>query len=345
MAGTQTVLSDIVLPEIFTPYSQVLTEEKSRLVQSGALQRDAAIDALLAGGGLTFNVPSYVDLDNTDERVSTEDAHMSYVTPGADDPDPENIEAITEIAVRLNRNQSWSSNDLTADLAGTDPMAAIANRVAYYWTRRLQKLFIAVATGVFADNTANDAGDYTNDISGGAFIDGVTNFSAEAYIDARITMGDSQDALGLVFVHSVVYGRMQKNNLIEFIPDSEGRVNIPTFQGSIVVVDDGMPNAAGVYESWLFGQGALHFGVGQSKVATAVVRHEGAGNGGGQETLYNRVVWCMHPVGHSYIGVAPPNGGPTNASTAPNLADDASWDRVYPERKQIKIARLVTRES
>jgi hypothetical protein len=35
---------------------------------------------------------------------------------------------------------------------------------------------------------------------------------------------------------------MQKNNLIDFIPDAEGHINIPTFLGRRVIVDDGMPN-------------------------------------------------------------------------------------------------------
>ena len=342
--GTMFQISDAVVPEIFSLYTQQLTEQKSRLVASGALARDGALDALLAGGGLTFNVPSYKDLADDTERVSSEGAASTYVTAGAADPDPGKITTAQEIAVRLNRNYSWSSTDLAAALVGNDPMAAIGGRVADYWRRRLQTAFIATLTGVFADNTANDSGDYTNDISGGGFVDGVTNFSAEAFLDALVTMGDSQEDLGLVVVHSVVYNRMQKNNLIDFIPDSDGRVNIPTFLGRLVVVDDGMPVSSGVYQSWIFGQGAVRLGVGQAKVPTAVVRHEGAGNGGGQETLYNRVVWAIHPVGHAYVGT-PANGGPSNAASANNLAVAGSWNRVFGERKQIKIARLITRES
>ena len=342
--GTMTQVSDVIVPEIFTPYSQQMTEEKSRLIQSGALARDAALDALLAGGGITFNVPSYKDLANDTDRVSDEGAHMSYVTAGADDPDPGKIGTSQEIAVRLSRNYSWSSTDLVSALLGEDPMAAIASRVSDYWRRRLQAVFIAEMTGVFADNTANDSGDYTNDIKGVGYSAGVTDFSAEAFLDALVTMGDSQEDLGLVLVHSVVYNRMQKNNLIDFIPDARGEVSIPTFLGRSVVVDDGLPASAGVYESWIFGAGAVRLGVGTPKVATEVARHPGAGNGGGQETLYNRVEWCIHPVGHAYIGT-PANGGPSNAATANNLAAAGSWNRVFPERKQIKIARLITRES
>jgi len=76
-----------------------------------------------------------------------------------------------------------------------------------------------------------------------------------------------------------------------------------------------------------------------------VFRNPDRGNGAGSDTLYNRVEWCIHPVGHAYVGSPATDGGPTNAATANNLAYSHSWVRVFPERKQIKLARLITRES
>lgn len=349
-AGPITRVEDVVVPEIFTPYVQQITEEKARLIQSGAVVRDAEIDRLLAGGGLTFNVPSFQDLDNDEERVSTDSQGFEFVTAGPATPDPKKIKTGKEVAVRLSRNNSWSSADLTSALAGADPMNAIANRVGDYWTRRLQAAFIATVKGVFADNAAAPSGsehvqnDMTVDISGAGYVAGVTDFSAEAFIDATLTMGDSMESLGMVMVHSVVYARMQKNNLIDFIPDARGETMIPTFLGREVIVDDSVPRTGGVYESWLFGAGAIRLGVGTPKVPTATERKEGAGNGGGQDVLYNRVEWSIHPVGHRYAGTAD-EGGPSNAATTNNLANAASWGRVFPERKQIKIARLITREA
>ena len=348
-AGPITQVSDVVVPEVFTPYVQQETEKKSRLISSGAVVRDPAIDALLAGGGLTFNVPSWQDLDDDADRVGTDTAHAEF-TGGAAEPDPAKINSSTEIAVRCNRNQSWSSAPLAAQLAGSDPMGAIASRVAAYWTRKSQAMFIATMAGIFADNDAAPAGtehvqfDLTHDIKGGAYSAGVTDFSAEAFLDTALLMGDSMDDLGLVFMHSVVYNRAQKNNLIDFIPDAEGRVNIPTFLGRVVIVDDNMTASGGVYETWMFGAGAIRWGVGTPDRPTEVDRKAGAGNGQGQDVLYNRVMWTMHPVGHAYVGT-PANGGPSNAATANNLANAGSWKRVYPERKQIKIARLITREA
>lgn len=350
-AGPLTQVADVVVPEIFTTYVQQLTEEKARLVQSGALARDALLDQLLGGGGLTFNVPSFRDLDNDADNVSTDDvadivnaAFGGAGHPARLDSVPLKIETDQEIAVRLSRNNSWSSADLAAALAGQDPMGAIAARVAFYWTRRLQAVFIATWNGVIADNVANDAGDYQNDISGVAFIDGVTNFSAEAFLDAAVTMGDSMEDLTLVMVHSVVMNRMQKNNLIDFIPDARGEVQIPTFLGREVIVDDGLPNAGGVFDTWLFGSGATRLGVSSPRVPTEVDREPQAGNGGGQEILFSRVQWAQHPVGHAYTGTSP-NGGPGNGAGANDLQNAGSWNRVFPDRKQVKFARLVTRES
>lgn len=339
-----TQIADVVVPAIFTPYVQQITEEKSRLVASGALVRDGTLDEKIAGGGLTFNIPSWKDLANDTDNVSAD------TEAGGADSTPKKTATGTEIAVRLSRNQSWGEADLTTALAGSDPAASVAARVGYYWTRRLQAAFVAAMTGVFANNAAVSPGggavqnDLTNDISGGSYSAGVTDFSASAFLDAILTIGDSLNDLSLVMVHSIVYGRMQKNNLIDFIPDARGETMIATYQGKQVIVDDHMPTASsGVYDTWIFGPGAVRLGVGAPLVPTEVFRHPMAGNGGGQSTLYNRVEWSIHPVGHKYAGTAA-NGGPSNATSSNNLAHASSWQRVYPERKQVKIARLITRE-
>lgn len=349
MSAGSVRVADVVVPELFTAYTQNLTEEKSRIIRSGVLVRNPTIDAFLAGGGLTFNLPQFRDLDNDAERVSTDttvpfaSADAALAAGEARPPNPNKIGTLQESAVRLNRNNSWASTALAATLAGADPMNAIAERVADYWVRRLQALFLATWKGVCADNTANDSGDYTLDISGVAFTDGVTNFSAEAFIDTTSLMGDSMEDLTGIMVHSVVYNRMQKNNLIDFIPDSEGRIRIPTFLGREVLVDDGMPRTGSVYESWLFGSGATQFGdtAPTAAPATEVQWIPGGGNGGGMEVLWNRKQWCIHPTGHAFVMGSVPNGGPANS----DLDDATSWDRVYPERKQIKFARLITREA
>lgn len=337
-----TKLADLVIPVQYLPYIQQETEVKSRLVQSGVLVPDAALDAALVGGGKTFSEPSFRDLpDDADNVSSDNDATTATASK---------ITTSEEIQVRLSRNAVWSSMDLANDIAGSDPLQSVITRASSYRARRLQDAFIATIKGVFADNAAAPSAsehvlnDMTVDISGSSFSDGITNFSAEAVIDAKLTMGDSMQDLGLICVHSVVYGRMQKNNLIDMIPDSLGQYNIPTFNGMLVIVDDSMPVSTGVYNTWLFGRGAVRLGQGNARVPMETYRLPLAGNGGGQESLIHRWEWIIHPVGYKYAGAAP-TGGPSNAATSNELAHAGSWQRVFPERKQIKIARLITREA
>jgi hypothetical protein len=356
-----TRVSDVIVPEIFTPYSRQRTEEKSRLIASGAVVRSPVLDGLLAGGGKVFNVPSFQDLDASDGSgadVSVGDqapdiqaASFENGTPtdaNRNDLTPQKIATSQEQAARLVRAQAWQSARLTGLLAGDDPQRAIAEAVASYWARRYQRTFVNVINGVLADNALAPNGadthvqnDLTYDIKGGAFADGVTTFSAEAAITAKNLLGDSEDDLAIIMVHSTVYARMKKNNLIDFIPDARGETDIRTFMGMEVIVDDGMPVTNGVYDTWIFGRGAMAFGETLADVPTEVHNEPLAGNGGGSETLITRRVLTMHPIGHAYIDGSIPDGGPSNA----DLATAANWRRVYPERKQIKFARLVTREA
>jgi hypothetical protein len=362
MTNVSTTIADVIVPAIFTPYTQQLTMEKTAIIQSGIAARDDFLDNLLAGGGLTFTVPSLQDIGDPAENVSSDDPNTSST--------PNTTQTSGEVAVRLSRNASWSTMRLATALAGADPMQSIASRVSDYWVRRLQRAFVAVAQGVFATNALTDptlgrAGrtglqaaygaqaDLTNDISGSAYASGVTDFNAESFIDTCTLLGDAAEDVTAMFMHSIVYSKAQKNNLIDFIPDAEGHINIPTFLGRRVIVDDGMPNpagdstngaqtASGVYHTWLVGPASFRLGVGTPVVPTEVFRYPDRGNGAGSDILYNRVEWSLHPVGHAWVGSSPVyEGGPTNGQ----LSQSGSFVRVFPERKQIKLARLITRES
>lgn len=341
-----TRLSDLIVPQIFAGYVQTLTAEKSRLVQSGALVMDQGLSDLLSGGGATFNQPFYHDLESDEGDGSTTKDHSENVSndTGAESKS-DNIKAGSEIQVRMSRNKSWGSADLTGSLTGSDPLMAIADRVAAFRVRRLQRAWLATMKGVFATNEAAPsngsthlAKDLTLDISAGT--GDAAKFSANAFISAIGLMGDSMDQLSMVMMHSIVYQNLMRNNLIDFIPDARGEVNIATYMGREVIVDDGCMNSGGKFETLLFGEGATRLGAGSPKVPVEVRRNPRANNGGGEEELFNRWDWCIHPVGHAWKGSAASKGGPTNAE----LGAAGAFARVFRERKQIRIARLITKE-
>jgi hypothetical protein len=295
---------------------------------------------------VTFDIPSFAQLTDDPSRVGTDSIPAGY-TGGVADPDPYKMEMDVETAVALRRNGSWATSDLATDLSNIDdPVGKIVSLTTPWLQTVHQNSFIATVKGVFADNDAAPSGsehfqsDLTVDIS--SLTGDAAKFSAEAIIDAQSTMLDHVDELSYLLTHPLVYARMRKNNLIDYVPDSEGRA-VPTYQNSRVITDKYMPysgsGADTIYETWLFGSGAFLMGSATPRHSLAYERKEGAGNGAGADIIYLRDTYCFHPVGYKYVGTAP-KGGPTDGSGSNNLANAGSWLRVYPNREQIRIARL-----
>lgn len=363
MAGF-TNLAALITPSVFTGYSVERTKEKTAFIASGILGEDGVLRDWMTsqmgdgGGSFTLNRPTWNDLDasgNTPgtagaERIGS-DANSPLYTGGfaTPFPAPQGINTHNEIAVRVERNNHWAASVLAASVSGAknsnDPLAVIADLVGSYWARRLQKMGLAVVAGVVASNIANNSSDFLFDVSGAAFINGVTNFSAESLFDALQTLGDADSQITNLAVHSVVRNRMRKNNLIDYVRDSEEGPALEFFQGLRLTVDDGMPFTGQVYDSYLFGPGFLRYATVPPMNATETVWRPEAGNGSGSEELWNRVGWCIHPMGHQFIGTITGTSGPSNLATSNNFAAGGSWTRVAQTRKNIPFAVLRTREA
>jgi hypothetical protein len=327
-------LSDVIVPEVFAQYVQVQTATKSDFVQSGIMETSEFFNGLLAGGGRTFNLPHFNDLADDEPNISDDSENSAT---------PKKLTTGSEVAQRHNVNQSWKTADLVAILAGADPATAIGNRVGAYWTRILQTRLIKTVQGVVADNEANDSGDMLKSIvvAGAGTPDATNRFNAEAFLDAAATLGDRADSVTAVSMHSVVFTRAQKNQLIDFIPDARGEVLIPTFLGRRVIVDDGMPavTVSGnvQYSTYLFGPGAFAYGTLPPAIPAEVQREALQGNGGGTEVLVSRNQHLIHPRGFKWTDTSMAG----EAATYAELASGVNWDRVV-ERKLVRFAELRT---
>lgn len=328
-------LADIIEPTVFDNYVAVNSVKKSALFRSGIIMPDPRVQELAQSKGKTFHAPFWNDLDDTEANVGSDNPAVTST--------PSKVTSGDESMVKHHRNKSWSSADLVGSVAGADPMVHIANRVSDYWTRQWQALLLATLGGVFADNIANDGGDMVYDVGNdsASAVTAAELISGDAVISAQATMGDRQTELAAIAVHSVVFARMRKNNLIDYIPESEGRTMIPTFLGMEVLVDDSMPAVAGTnrikYTSYLFGRGSVAWGEGAARTPVAIEREEAQGNGEGVETLFHRKRFIMHPKGVSFAAGSVAGFSPTNTE----LALAANWNRVV-DRKLIRIAALVT---
>jgi hypothetical protein len=240
--------------------------------------------------------------------------------------------------------------DLVAALAGSDPMEAIAQLVAGYWVRQEQSYIIQSLLGVLADNEAAPAGSDTHVLDDMVFdialdtvppILAAETISADAFLQAALTMGDHAGQITAIALHSVVFTSLQSQNLITFIPNSRGEINIPTYLGRRVIVDDNLPAVAGsnriTYTSILFGAGAIARATGPARIPIETERTPLQGDGGGQETLISRQQYVLHPQGWRWTSSSMAGASPDNAE----LALAANWSRQF-NRKLTKIAFLKT---
>lgn len=334
MATTR--LSDAIVPEIFASYMEKDTVQKMAFHQTGVLRDDSDMRQKLAGGGTTFNVPFWKDLDDTESNPASDDP-SSYATPLK-------LGSGKDVARRHIRTQAWSSAQLVNELAGDDPMARINNRVSAYWARQFDDMSISTVRGAIADNIANDSSDMVNSIatdSASAIAD-AERVSAEATMDAAQTLGDAKEDLRLMVMHSVINTRLAKQDLIDFRPDSTGKIMVPFYLDYRVVVSDRVPAVAGAnrvtYHTYLFGADAIGFAESMVAKPVEVDPDPLAADGMGVDTLVTRRQIAVHPYGIKWTETNVAANFPTNAE----LQLAANWDRVYPERKQIPIAVLLT---
>lgn len=325
-------LQDVIVPELFTPYVIKKTMEKSALVSSGIIVNNTEFDRLASQASPMVTMPFFEDLTGESEAV-IEGKELT----------PDGINSKADISAIIRRAKAWSATDLSAALAGRDPMEAIASLVAGFWARDMQKELVAILNGVFGSYTESDAtktpmAEHILDISTGS--GNAAKWSGAAYIDAEQLMGDAKTELSGICMHSAVEAALKKQNLIETVQPSND-VAFGTYQGKRVIVDDGCPftgsGANMVFSTYLFGSGAVALGNGNPVgfVPTETDRKKLMGSG--VDFLINRRTNIMHPRGIAFTGavVANPKEGPTRTE----LANAKNWNPVY-EMKQIRIVEF-----
>ena len=314
---TKTIISDVIVPEVFNPYVIERTAELSAFYQSGIIARNPELDRLASSGGRLLNMPFWEDLDGDDEVLSDTTALTV-----------DKITAKQDVAALLTRGKAWSVNDLAKALSGDDPMAAIGDLVAAYWARRFQAILIKTLDGIFGhEDTEMNTNqlDISSEDGDAAVID------AKTAVDAIYKLGDNADKLTGFAMHSATVAKLTKDDLIETIPPSEGKPAVRTFLGKPVVVDDGLPVEDGVYTTYIFGAGAFGWGEGGAPVPVETARDALAGD----DILIHRRHFILHPRGVAFQDNVVT--GPTPSNT--ELANPLNWERVY-EPKNVRIVQF-----
>jgi hypothetical protein len=317
---SKTQLSDVIVPEVFSPYVVRRTAELSAIRKSGIVAEVPGI--AVPDGGVTVVMPFWNDLAG-ESQVLSDGAPLTA----------NKITANKDVACVLARAQAWSANDLAKAFSGSDPMRAMADLVAEYWARDDQKTLLSILAGVFgAASMSGNILDASGETGNGAIITG------NMLIDAISLLGDHGGMLTGIVTHSAVMYDLAKKDLLKAVPSVPGTTWAPetmTYLGRNIIADDSCPKdgsgANTIYTTYLFGQGAVGYAEGSPPVPTETERDALAGD----DTLVNRRHFILHPRGVKWLGSGVAGSTPGNTE----LAAAANWTRVY-ENKNIRVVAI-----
>jgi hypothetical protein len=332
-----TLRSDIIIPEVFTPYVIEQTTQRDAFLASGVVQPMAELNA--QEGGDFINVPFWKANLSGDFEVLTD---SSSLTPGK-------IQADKQVGVILHRGRAFESRDLAALAAGSDPMAAIGAKIADYIANQRQKDLLSCLAGVFGalGTTSGSAAFFPLTIDGESG-DTPTVLSPRHVAEAKSLLGDQGDKLTAIAMHSKVYYDLVERKAIDYVATTDARgttttqsggslvaayggsVDVPTYCGlRVLVSDDVQTSGSGStteYATYFFTQGAIASGE-QMAMQTETDRDILAKSDAMSIDLH----YVYHPVGAKW---AVTTVNPTRAQ----LETVGNWSKVY-ETKNLGIVR------
>lgn len=330
-----TLRSDVIIPEIFTPYVIEQSTQKNQFLASGVAQPMAELNA--TEGGDFVNVPFWKANLSGDLEVLSDSTSL---TPGK-------ITADKQVGVILHRGRAFEARDLAALAAGSDPMAAIGAKVGEYVANQQQADLYKCLEGVFGSLTGSDSPAFDAlrfDTSG------ATALGPRQVAKARAILGDQGDKLTAVAMHSACYYDLVERKAIDYVTNTEARlstlatgastidafggsvaaaygdVRVPTYMGLNVIVSDDITNSAGNYACYFFTAGAVATGE-QAAMRTETDRDILAKS----DAMSLDMHYIYHPVGAKW---AVTTTNPTRAQ----LATVGNWSKVY-ETKNVGIVR------
>ncbi len=329
--------SDLIIPEIFTPYVIEQTTQRDSFLASGVVAPMAELNA--TEGGDFVNVPFFSANLTGDFEVLSDSSSLT----------PSKITTDKQVGVILHRGRAFESRDLAALASGADPMAAIGQKIGAYIANQRQKDLLACLDGVFGSINANDSNSaffgLTIDSESG---DTPTGLSPKHVAKARSILGDQGDKLTAVCMHSKVYYDLVERKMVDYVLASDGNGGsatasggtiapayggdgtVPTYCGLRVIVSDDVSTtgsgASTEYSTYFFTQGAVASGE-QAGLTTETDRDILAKSDAMAVDLH----YCYHPVGAKWA-VTTVNPNRTQLGTV------ANWSKVY-ETKNIGIVR------
>ena len=162
-----------------------------------------------------------------------------------------NTKTFEQGVVVIGRAKAWVEKDFSYDITGgVDFMNNVAQQVADYWQDIDQNTILAVLKGVFSMTGTKNAEfveKHTYTVSGNLEPSTLNTATAKA-------CGDHKKKFSMIFLHSVPATNLENLNLLSALKytDKDGitrDLSLYTWNGKLVIVDDGMPTEEGYLDA------------------------------------------------------------------------------------------------
>lgn len=346
-------------PQAFGAYvKRIPNVTKSELAKSGAVGTNEQARAALSNqtGSLYARIPYF-------GRIS---GKTSQNNDGATDIKSTNTTTYEQGFVVASRMDSWTERSFSKNItAGVDFMDNVAAQIADYKFEVKQEMLLAILKGVFSMKTSGSTvaekaakefiEKHTLDITKEKVAENTVVNAATLNKAIQKACGDNKNIFKLVVMHSEVATNLENMKLLKFMTqtDADGierELALATWNGRLVVIDDGMPTedvtAEGgnytAYTTYILGEGSVILDDIGDSVPYEMSRD--AKTNGGQDTLYVRDRYIC---GVDGISFEKPSSITASASND-DLATGTNWNIINDEKqaiphKAIALCKVVSR--
>lgn len=303
-----TRIADIYVPQPWDRAVGQIADGLYTLIASGLVTPDARLNAFLAGGGSSIDLPLYGAVDaGAPWNVSNDNPAI--------DATPEGLGSAPQSVPRLARNKWFGEMNLARELAGQSALAEVQARLGDAVNQNRQAALINMLEGIFETDTGAYAG-LVHDAAAGAFNVSILA-NAGLLFDGRL--GNE-----ILITNPTTYSQMQVEvgaaNVT--VPMNGLDITVSMYGGHPVIVDKDVPDLT----TYMCKPGSVS--VGSNGVSTEAERLPLAGMGSGQDAIGVRESIAYAILGASYIGgvadTAPGVGAPSDAQ----LGTPANWEQI-----------------
>ena len=209
------LLADIVKRNNLSTYVSEAIKERSAFIKSGAIVRNALLDA--SEGGTRIQVPEFNPIAPTEEIL---DGTASWGTSNNGYLTPQKIGTGTQIATICHRGFAYAVDDVAVLAAGEDPMGHIRNQIADAINKLNSARLFSHLNGLFAGGAGALGANHLDIAKAGTGADADNFLTAATAARARSLLGERGEELDTLVIHPSVAYYLYQVGMLTFSSDS-----------------------------------------------------------------------------------------------------------------------------